>query len=269
MRIEQYIEKRRFEPMVYHCGRDKDLPPGIQYGPVIRDVFIVECNTGGYGSVVINGVEHSISPGHCYFLMPGDTVIHRAAEVNPREGYWCAIDGLQIAGVLNRAGITTESPFAPSCLFDEICDILKEIYQSSYEKDPGADYRRTACVYRLLGVLSRDSYYADSDTRIQKAIGFMEANYPFDISVDALADTAGFERSYFSVLFKSKTGISPHAYLTSLRIKKAISLMSESNLSTPKIAEAVGLDPLNFSRIFKRVTGKSPGAYKRSLTQKA
>ena len=254
--------------MVYYCGMDKELPPGIQYGPVIRDVFIVECNTAGYGAAVVNGVEHRVFPGCCYFLMPGDTVIHKADNVNPRQGYWCAIDGMQINGVLNRAGITSENPFAPSGVFDEICDILKEIYRSFGEKDPGADFRRTACVYKILGALSRDVAYADSDARIQRAIGFMETSYPFNVSVEAIADAAGFERSYFSTLFKAKTGISPHAYLTSLRIRKAISLMSESELSNPEIAEAVGLDPQNFSRIFKRVVGSSPLAYKHSLAKK-
>lgn len=253
--------------MVYHCGEDKNLTPGIQYGPVIRDVFIVECNIAGYGSVVINGTEHPITPGTCYFLMPGDSVVHKADSVSPRTGYWCAIDGLQIGSVLKRVGISTDNPFAPPEAFDEICGILKEIYLSSDDTDPGSDFRRTACVYRILGALLRGSSYSDSSSRIQKAIGFMEANYPFYISVDTLADEMGLERSYFSTLFKTKTGISPHAYLTSLRIKKAISLMSEGNLSTAEIAEAVGLDPQNFARLFKRVTGKSPREYKRSLTK--
>ena len=251
--------------MVYHCGEDKNLTPGIQYGPVIRDVFIVECNAGGYGSVTINGTEHAVSPRCCYFLMPGDTVVHKADAVRPREGYWCAIDGLQISSVLKRVGITSQTPFADEAAFDEICGVLKEIYLSREENDPGADLRRTALVYRILGALLRNTVSSDSNSRIQKAIGFMEANYPFDVSVDALAEEMGLERSYFSTLFKSKTGISPHAYLTSLRIKKAISLMSEGNLSTCQIAEAVGLDPQNFARLFKRVTGKSPREYKKTV----
>lgn len=261
MSIEELIGKRSLEPAVYYCGMDKDLPPGIRYGPVKRDVYIVECNTGGYGSAVINGTEHRVTPRSCYFLMPGDTVLHTADTVDPRQGYWCAIDGLAIGRVLHKAGITSESPFAPSELFDELCAVLKEIFALSDDKDPGADLRRAACVYKMLGILLRDTSHTDTDTRIQNAIGFMEASYPLDISVEALAERAGFERSYFSTLFKEKTGVSPHAYLTSLRVRKAISLMGEGDLSIPMIAEAVGLDPLNFSRIFKRVTGMPPLAY--------
>ena len=267
MRVEHFIDKRRFEPMVYHCGKDENLPPGIQYGPVKRDVFIVECNISGYGSVSINGKEFRVTPGCCYFICPGDTVVHKADFVDPRKGFWCAIDGLQIGGVLKRVGISADNPFAPKAVFSEICDILREIYESSDETDPGADFRRTSCVYRILGALMRDCSAADSNSRIQKAIGFMEANYPFYISVDALAEEMGLERSYFSTLFKAKTGISPHAYLSSLRIKKAVSLMGEDNLSTAEIAEAVGLDPQNFARLFKRITGKSPRDYKRGMEE--
>lgn len=261
MSIEDLIGKRSLEPAVYYCGIDKDLPPGIRYGPVKRDVYIVECNTDGYGSAVINGTEHKVTPRSCYFLMPGDTVLHTADTVSPRQGYWCAIDGLPVGRVLHKVGITSESPFAPSGLFDDICAVLKEILDLSDERDPGVDLRRAACVYKLLGILLRDTSHTDTDSRIQNAIGFMEANYPLSISVEALAERAGFERSYFSTLFKAKTGVSPHSYLTALRIKKAISLMSEGAFSVPIVAEAVGLDPLNFSRVFKRVTGMPPLAY--------
>ena len=51
----------------------ENVRPGSCYGPVIRSVYILECCTGGVGSVIINGTEHPISAGCCYMLLPGDT----------------------------------------------------------------------------------------------------------------------------------------------------------------------------------------------------
>ena len=95
----------------------------------------------------------------------------------------------------------------------------------------------------------------------------METNYHNDISVTTLANEIGLERSYFSTVFKAKTGVSPYAYLTSLRIKKAVSLMKEGWLTTGEIASAVGLDPQNFARIFQREHGMSPRQYRKKLLE--
>ena len=43
------------EPMVVYCAREQ-LKKGIRYGPVIREVFIIECNISGHGAVVINAM---------------------------------------------------------------------------------------------------------------------------------------------------------------------------------------------------------------------
>lgn len=261
--IEKYIGERREEPAVFYCGRDYGLLPGAHYGPVTRDVFIIECCTRGYGAIEINNASYPVLPGCCYFLMPGDLVTHRADEKEPREGYWCSVDGLQIASALKKAGISSTSPFAAPEAAQRIQPILKKLYDTRTENDTGADMRRTACIYEILGELLRTATATDKNVWVQKAVGYMEANYPSDISVASLAAEIGLDRSYFSTLFKEHTGISPHAYLISLRIRKAAYLIKEGSYTVADVAEAVGLDAQNFSRLFKRETGISPREYKK------
>ena len=76
-----------------------------------------------------------------------------------------------------------------------------------------------------------------------------------------IAREIGLERSYFSVLFKEKTAVSPHKYLTSLRIRKACDLIEKERCSISEAAIATGLDPCNFARIFKKETGETPLTY--------
>ena len=127
--------------------------------------------------------------------------------------------------------------------------------------------RRTAHVYAILGALLRTSTVADKYSSVQKAIGYMEANYHKDMSVSTLAGEIGLERSYFSTLFKSQTGLSPHEYLNQLRVKKAALLLKESSYSVSEIAEAVGFDFGNFSRNFKQIIGMTPLEYRKNITK--
>ena len=259
---EHFVKEHREEPTICHSGRDENLTPGIRFGPVIRDIYLVECCTGGFGSVIINGNEYPIQKGDCYFLFPGDTITHTASETYPREGVWCAMDGLGIGSVLRKAGITSTSPFAPKEAFDEITFAVDRMVDMRDENDSGADLRRTSLIYAVLGALMRHtSVLSDKNIWVKRAVGIMETNYHENITVENIALQTGLDRSYFSTLFKAQTGKTPHAYLTSLRIKKACTLMKQEDLSVSEAAQSVGLDPRNFARLFKKETGKTPKEY--------
>ncbi len=263
MFYERFAEERREEPTFYCGGWDRNLPPGIRYGPVIRDIYIVECCTGGYGSVVINGTEFSVGPGDCYILFPGDVVIHTADFKDPRRGVWCAVDGLNLGEVFTRVGISSSAPFAPKEAFDDVCALLEQMLSMQDKTDPGADFRRTGCVYAMLGTLLRYSASATDKNRwIKQAVGIMETRYHEPLSVGGLAKETGLDRSYFSTLFHEQMGMSPHEYLTSLRIRKACALLRKKDLSVGQVAASVGLDACNFSRLFKKEIGKTPKEYR-------
>lgn len=250
-------------PVVYLSEYDRDLPPGARFGPVIRDMYFFECNTGGYGSVIINGKEFPIAPGDCYFILPGDTVTYTTDFKDPRQGVWCSVDGLQVGWVLSRMGITSENPYAPRELFEELTAQVDALAQMHGDNDPGAPLRRTAHIYTFLGILMRHANAQGSTNWLSRVMGYMESNYHRSITVEDLAKEAFLERSYFSTKFKELTGKSPHAYLTTLRVQKACTLMEMTHCSVSEVAELVGLDARNFARIFKREMGETPKIHKK------
>jgi len=253
---------RQEAPIVYSCAYDRNLPTNYRYGPYLRDIYYIECNTGGYGSIIINGKEFPVTPGDCYFILPGETITYTTHPTNPREGVWCSVDGLQVGWALSQAGISADNPYAPRELFDQLTAEIDALAQMWHEKDPGASLRRTGHIYNFLGILLSKATTQSTTDWLSRCIGYMEANYYKPITVEELAREAFLERSYFSVRFKELTGQSPHAYLTSLRIQKAQALMAQTHCSISRAAELVGLDPRNFSRIFKRETGITPKAFK-------
>ncbi|WP_084956616.1 AraC family transcriptional regulator [Thermoactinospora rubra] len=64
--------------------------------------------------------------------------------------------------------------------------------------------------------------------------------------------------------FKAATGLPPHAYLTTLRVRQARRLL-KSGLPAAEVAAAVGFtDQAHLTRHFKRIVGVPPAAYQRA-----
>lgn len=263
---EKWRKANREEPMVLACKID-DPPAGGRYGPVIRDIYLLECCESGYGSVIINGKEHPIGPGDCYALLPGDAVIHTAAAEDPRRGIWCAVDGLALGRYLNAAGITSEKPFAAKNVFPEAYKWMKQMLSQTELSGGGVPLLQTACVYGILGAMLQNKASASKENLVEKAIGLMETNYPESLNIGSLSKQVGLARAYFTTLFTAQTGLAPYQYLTALRIRKACSLLvDEPDRSVAEIAELVGLDPRNFARFFKKEIGQTPLEYRHNHT---
>lgn len=248
---------------VCYCEHEQNTKPGGRYGPVVRDVFIIECCEEGYGSVIINGIEFPVGPGCCYVLFPGDTVIHTADAVNPRKGVWCSLAGDDLAAYFTQAGLSSENPYAPEELFEQLTQWVRRMVQVWSSDSAGANLLLSSYIYGFLGTLLSISPTPAAEQWVDRVIGLMETNYQRDLSVAYMAQQIGLERAYFSTLFKKKTGHSPHSYLTRLRCRKACALLLNTQLSIAQIATAVGLDPRNFSRLFKAEMGKSPLEYRK------
>lgn len=262
-------EKRsnRQEEDVRFCygGWDRNLEPGIRYGPVIRDTYVIECCTGGFGSAIINGVEFPVQAGDCYILLPCDTVIHTADTAEPRSGVFCSIDGLRVGSYLAKAGITSQKPFVPKEAFDPICALVEKLVGMKDDADAGLNLRQMSCIYEILGELLRCTGSAcEKSDLIQKALNMMDTCYHEPLTVERIAAEVGLERCYFSTQFKSETGQSPYRYLTQLRIRKACILMEHTGCSVATAASAVGIPPENFSRLFKQWMHITPAQFRRT-----
>lgn len=252
-----------WEPVVTGSYADPETPSGaLSYGPVVRELYCFECNVSGYGSITVNGNYFAVKPGDCYIVLPGDTVSYASDARDPRRGIWCFVSGRRVGELLRSTGITSDAPFLPEALGEAFYGCLCRIHELREEMGLGVELRRTALVYELLALLNKDTPIHSKSHWVDRAIAIFEAGYFERLTVADVARQLGFERTYFSVMFKEKTGVSPHAYLTAMRVRKARKLLAEHDYTVGEAAEAVGLDPRNFSRIFKRETGRHPKDYK-------
>lgn len=252
----------RPEPTVIYCAREQ-LKSASRYGPIIRKAIVIECNESGKGGVIINGREFFFGPGQCYVLFPGDSVVHLCDGEDPRSGMYCFLDGLELSHHFRAAGLSSEAPFLPDQLFPHVQQLLREMLADYTSRDAGAPMRQASRIYALLGLLLEGKTVPAREDAVTKAMGIMEGNYPDPLTVEQLAAEVGLERTYFSSLFKEKTGFSPYQYLTRLRIQKARLLLETPEHAVAQVAELVGMDPRNFARLFKKLTGKTPLTYRK------
>jgi len=83
-----------------------------------------------------------------------------------------------------------------------------------------------------------------------------------------LAREFNLSNSYLEHFFKKQTGMSLGQLLTEQRLRRAASLLSETNLRIKEIAQAVGYEHTSsFVRAFERYFAKSPRLYRREATK--
>lgn len=97
--------------------------------------------------------------------------------------------------------------------------------------------------------------------RIVAAKRYIDNHFTERILVRDMAKEACFSKYHFLRLFKKAYGQTPHAYLTSLRIKQAKVLLLEEE-SITQVCFALGFESVpSFTKLFKRHTGYSPQQY--------
>jgi AraC-like DNA-binding protein len=96
---------------------------------------------------------------------------------------------------------------------------------------------------------------------VQRAREYIHAYYPFDITLDDVANAAGLSPFHLSRVFKKETGLPPHKYLTQVRVQRAQDLL-QGGLPIVDVACATGFaDQSHLTKWFKRIVGIPPGAY--------
>ncbi|WP_181833238.1 response regulator [Bacillus taeanensis] len=104
---------------------------------------------------------------------------------------------------------------------------------------------------------------------MEEAIEYIRNNFQTDLGVEQAAEKVGLSVSYFSLLFKQKTGLTFLDYLTNVRMEYACLFLKNTDLKTYEIAEKVGyIDQRYFSQVFKRKMNQTPSQYRKSVKNK-
>lgn len=157
----------------------------------------------------------------------------------------------------------------------EALGILKTMERELAFRLDGWKLRSKSLLVEFLVLLSR-SYTGKIKSSSEKKSGYaqpifdilqaLESSIEQKLSIEQLANRAGFSSEHFSRTFKKITGLSPSTYMLTMKVAAAAEKLLITDSSITQIAESVGFTDLNyFSRVFKQETGKTPSDFRRVL----
>jgi transcriptional regulator GlxA family with amidase domain len=100
--------------------------------------------------------------------------------------------------------------------------------------------------------------------QLVKALDFIEKHLEEPLSVETLAQTAGWTHEHFSRSFVKHLGRTPREAIIHKRVDRACQLLLHEERSVKEVAYAVGFADENyFSRVFKSVKGITATEYRK------
>lgn len=160
----------------------------------------------------------------------------------------------------------------------EIDRLIRTIFAEREEKAFGHKQNCKALVLQLMVYLSRN-YVVQALTkadslrrkqqieRLNQVIVYIESHYIEPVDNQKLADMVYLSKDRFEHLFRERIGVAPLQYINDFRLKKAMRLIQNSQLSITEIATAVGFQDYNhFGRLFRKCYGCAPTQAKKQIT---
>jgi AraC family transcriptional regulator len=102
------------------------------------------------------------------------------------------------------------------------------------------------------------------DIRLRRVLDYIAANIRHDITLVDLAGIAGYSPFHFARKFTLAMGISPHRYISRIRLENAMAELAAGKLPLAQIAlNAQFSSQASFTRAFHRAIGMTPKEYQR------
>jgi len=100
--------------------------------------------------------------------------------------------------------------------------------------------------------------------RLRRVLDYIAANIKDDITLVKLAGIAGYSPFHFARKFTLAMGISPHRYMSRMRLENAMAELAAAKLPLAEIAlNAQFSSQASFTRAFHRAAGVTPKEYQR------
>lgn len=229
------------------------------------EIFFIKSGTGSMQ------IEHEMIPveANCLVLI-GAQVLHTefSNSSDPLDYYVLGVEGLKIDTDRPAEYSVVNASVNASSI--RLCfeSILREMHgrQACY-----AEICQHYLAILILMICRKDqvSYEVveplNSSRECHKARRYIEENYREKITLSSLAANCNITKYYLSHQFTELYGISPIAYLTSVRIAAAKDLLTTTSHSIEEIAGITGFSSSSyFSQTFQKVCHLSPQQYRKT-----
>lgn len=146
--------------------------------------------------------------------------------------------------------------------------LFERVLQESINPTEISPLVQKFCVIQLICLLSQEASDPFNNTiirsspygsAVRKTVDFIRENLRHPLTLECLAELAGFSPSYFHRIFRDMMGITPNEYIVKLRLERAKELLLKSDDPIHKIAVECGVENVPyFSFLFKKRLGITP-----------
>lgn len=258
---------------VYQYGYE-ECKPNHTYGPANRDHYLLHFISRGKGTFYCKNKSYSLSAGQGFLITPDTITSYSADEQTPWTYFWIGFNGSNTEFYLSQTGLSAENPVFQYQNSDAFLQIFQELKKLNRNMLPD-QIRMIGYLCMLLALLMETSsllslqgkaFFSSKEEYVKNAVAYIQTNYSGKITVEEIANYVRLNRSYFGVIFKELTGLTPQKFLIDFRIDKSKKLLSDMSMSIGDVARSVGYDdPLTFSKLFKKNVGVSPNAYRKNI----
>lgn len=157
----------------------------------------------------------------------------------------------------------------PKCFYTRAGDLAalleRAVDMHNAEKTKTAMAYLNAVLGELLELLPLQKREGDADDMIVQLMVYCAEHFAEDITVKDVAQALFISESYVSKLFAQKLKCSFRAYINTLRVNKAQTLLRDTEKKILQIMTACGFrNQSSFNRVFLELTGASPKAYRQA-----
>lgn len=255
------------------CGRQRVSTPDYDWHGLRRgsEGFVVfQYTLGGEGRLEYEGSSYVLAEGTAMLVMiPHDHRYFFPGNVDEWRFVYLCLTGRE-ALRLSRYIITERGPvFKLSSDSKPIQEIVRFLEMSADDDIQQCPHSSSATGYSFLMSLLEDVLPGTGKNEvppaIMRAVEYCRCHFAEPVTVDQLAEVAGYSRYHFSRQFKLYLGLTPVEYITDLRLQKAVRLVRETLLPLKQVAPQCGFPDGNYlCRVFHRVYGITPGEFRRS-----
>ncbi|WP_220198710.1 helix-turn-helix transcriptional regulator [Ktedonospora formicarum] len=256
---EQIVGKQACQALSLHriglVGMSQARPPFRFERPRPFNSQLLLC-LEGWGMILVDGEWQRCPPGTAYLTPPGVAHAYRAVEERPWSVCWVAYDdSLEQASIGGES--TRQVQVDPQPLAAVIAGLYRE-YIGQAEPAAMQQWAELIALYaqRIIGPERQER-------RLQQLWEHVNQDISHDWSNEALANQLGISSEQLRRLCLQQLGESPMKYLTLLRMRRAMALLSSDSYSVEQVAMRIGYhNAFAFSTAFKRAAGVSPSAYR-------
>lgn len=251
-------------PMAVHYCSWQKCESLHDFGPCMRNVYLIHYVVEGKGMFQINGKTYFLKKGDGFIIPPFISAYYKADKDEPWTYYWIGFSGRQAGSMVNRIKFSQDEAvfnYKDSGDLIAVLQPMADIYEGRYNAFAMLGY-----LYVFLSYITENDM--QKDAVLLKLRDYINLNFMRPINMEKLCSKANLSRSQVFRLFKRCTGQSPQQYLLNFRLDRAQEMLSNSNRAIAQVASSCGFnDAAYFTKMFKVRTGTTPGKFRKTATR--